>query len=147
MGKKSVRVRRVATPDHLTDDIKEQLNSLDKELFEGSPVFPKHGSYWWLVYYGDDVVGFGGLTYYPELKSAFLSRVGVLPIARGLGIQKKLIKARERQAVKDGYDRIISYTSRDNVVSANNLIACGYKLYTPKWDWGIKWGFYLEKKI
>ena len=147
MAKRTIKVRKVATPDHLSDHVKEQLNLLDRELFDGSPVFPKDGSYWWFVYCDDEIVGFAGLTYYNELKSAFLSRVGVLPSARGLGIQKRLIKARERQAIKDGYNRIISYTSRDNIASANNLFSCGYKLYIPKWEWGIRLGLYFEKKV
>lgn len=144
---KKITIKKVASPEELTPEIKTILNKIDKQLFDGSPLALKEGSYWWLAYCGKEVVGFAGLTYYPHLSSAFLSRVGVLAEYRGLGLQRKFIRVRERQAVKDGYLRVVSYTSYDNVASANNLIRCGYKLYIPKFYWGVRNALYLEKTL
>jgi GNAT superfamily N-acetyltransferase len=144
---KKITIKKVASPDDLTPEIKLILNQIDKRLFDDSPLAMKEGSYWWLAYCGKEVVGFAGLTYYPQLSSAFLSRVGVLPEYRGLGLQRRFIKARERQSVKDGYFRIVSYTSYDNVASANNLIKCGYRLYIPKFYWGVRNALYLLREL
>lgn len=144
---KKITIKKVASPGELSPDIKNILSKIDKYLFEGSPPALKEGSYWWIAYCDDEVVGFAGLTYYPHLSSAFLSRVGVLPEYRGLGLQRRFIRVRERQSVKDGYSRIVSYTSYDNVASANNLIKCGYRLYIPKFYWGVRNALYLKRDM
>jgi len=142
-----MRIKLVATPDNLTQEIKEVLDNLDKELFYGSPLFQKSGSWWWIVYDGIKPVAFAGLTPYPANKTMFLSRCGVLKSHRGMGLQRKLIKKREELSIKEGYKRIITYTSYDNISSANNLISCGYRLYTPKWVWGFKDSYYFCRHI
>lgn len=144
---KKITVRRVATPEVLQDHVKETILAMDSILFEGSNRPCLEQSSWWFAYYKGEPIGYAGLTYYPSLDSAFLSRVGVLSDFRGLGLQKRFIKARERQAKKDGYSRVVSYTSYDNVYSANNLIDCGYRLYIPKFDWGVKNSYYLLKYV
>ena len=142
-----MRIKLVATPDSLDKDIKDVLDSLDKELFYDSPLCQKYGSWWWIAYDGEKPVAFAGLTPYPVNKTVFLSRCGVIKSYRGLGLQRKLIKKREAIAIKEGYSRIITYTSYDNIKSANNLIGCGYKLYTPKWWWGVRNSYYFIKHI
>ena len=142
-----MRIKLVATPDDLSQEIKEVLDNLDKELFYDSPLFQKRGSWWWIAYDGEKPVAFAGLTPYPANKTMFLSRCGVLKSHRGLGLQRKLIKKREKLSIKEGYKRIITYTSYDNVLSANNVIKCGYQLYTPKFVWGFKDSIYLVKYI
>lgn len=144
-----IQIRRVATPDDISKYNFNILNDMDKECFQGEKPYPKKGSYWWLAYYEDEPVAFAGLTLYDyiEQPAAFLSRAGVLPKARGHGLQRRFIRAREKLAKKVGYHRIITYTSYESIISANNLIKCGYLLYTPKHDWGIKHGLYFQKII
>lgn len=144
---KRVTIRRCASPDNLKQDVRELLNELDRELFTDRTPCPKDDSYWWFAFYKGDVIGFAGMHYYPNLNSAFLARVGVLSGYRGLGLQKKFIKLRERQAAKDGYSRIVTYTSYDNIHSANNLISCGYKLYVPRFEYGVKNALYFIKTL
>lgn len=93
-------------------------------------------------------VAFASLTVYPDVpETAFLSLSGVIPSARGQGLQRKLIVKREAMCKKLGITRIISYASYDNIPSANNLIKCGYLLYEPTWEWGVKGSYYFQKKL
>ena len=142
-----LKTKLVASPERLTNEIKGILDDFDKKLFAGSPLYQKEGSYWWLTYDGEYPVAFAGCSPFFAQKSMFLARVGVLKDYHGQGLQKKLIKVRERIAKKLGMERIITYTSYDNIPSANNLIDCGYKLYIPKWEWGVKHAYYFRKFI
>lgn len=146
--KEKLRIKLVAKPDDIKDDIKNTLDEMDRELFADSPLAKKEESWWWLVIDQDkNVVAFAGLTVYSANKTGFLSRVGVRKSHRGQGLQKKLIKVREKMLKKLGYSRMITYVAYDNIHSANNLINCGYRLYIPRWEWGLKWAFYLEKYL
>lgn len=109
----------------------------------------KEPSTWWLAWDGDEPVAYAGMVLYPDIgkPGGFLSRCGVLPCARGQGLQRRLIRVREREIVRCGYDRAFTYTSRDNYASANNLIACGYRLYHPPFLWGLRDGLYFEKVL
>jgi GNAT superfamily N-acetyltransferase len=100
---------------------------------------------WWLAMDGGVVAGFCGLRIYREAKCAFLCLSGVSPGYRGLGLQRRMIRVRERLARKCRCERIITYTSPDNYWSANNLIRCGYTLYNPRWEWGVAHAYYFRK--
>jgi GNAT superfamily N-acetyltransferase len=138
---------RVATPEKLSDSVKDILSKMEKATFPLDVPCEKEEIYWWFAYYKDEPIAFTGLMYYPYLKepAAFLYRTGVLKDYRGHGLQKRFIRVRETQAKKDGYKRIITYTSYDNYASANSLIACNYKLYRPPVDWGVKNAYYFQK--
>lgn len=143
----SIKIKLVASPGELKDKVRQKLNELDKEFFVGSPLYPKDKNYWWFVYDGDKVVGFAGLTHYEANNSCFLARVAICKSHRGMGLQRKLIKVRERLAAKLGVERVITYTSCDNVVSSNNLIKCGYTLYIPKFFYGFRTSLYWVKRF
>ena len=81
---------------------------------------------WWGLYVGTELAGFASLD--PE--TGYLSRAGVLPAFRGRGGQLKLIKAREKAARALGLPLLTSDTY-NNPASANNLIACGFRMYQP----------------
>ena len=135
----------VVTP--LSSDMKDILNELDTSTFNGEVNYCKEGSYWWIAYDNKTPAGFAGLTYYKVSQCAFLCRCGVLSQYRGLGLQKRFIRARERQVAKGEYRRIITYVAPYNIHSANNLIICGYKLYVPPYYWGVNNALYFEKII
>lgn len=84
----------------------------------------------WILKDSDVDVGFCYLTILDD-STAFLSRAGVVPDFRGKGLQKRLISVRERYARKVGISQLITYTLTSNLASSNNLIRCGYTLYTP----------------
>jgi GNAT superfamily N-acetyltransferase len=120
------------------------LHKLDEKLF--SDVCSKLNSEWWVA---EDYrpIAFAGLHLYQQPKVAFLCRVGVLSNYRGFGLQRRFIRVREKHAVRRGYDRIVTYTERNNYASANNLIRCGYRLYHPRREFGLKDSLYFEKQL
>jgi GNAT superfamily N-acetyltransferase len=140
-------IKHIASPGELTDDLKKKILSLDKVLFETSSAPDTNYSNWWGAFYDGHLVGYASSIYYPYLNSCYLSRVGVMAGYRGYGLQKRFIRAREKRAKKDGYYRMVTYTSYDNIVSANNLIACGYKLYVPRLLYGVRNALYFQKTL
>jgi GNAT superfamily N-acetyltransferase len=78
---------------------------------------------------------------------AFLCRVGVDRAHRGHGLQKRLIRARELAARRAGIKQLVTYCVPWNEASANNLIACGYRLYRPASRWGGAGCIYFQKRI
>ena len=55
----------------------------------------------------------------------------------GHGLQLRLMRALESRARHNGWSAVVSDTT-DNLVSANNFIRAGYRLYQPPtpWAWG-----------
>lgn len=106
----------------------------------------RHG-WWWIAYRDGEPVGFAGMT--PSARWAdamYFARAGVLPCARGLGLQRRLITARERFARSHGMRWLISDT-RENPHSANNLIRAGFLTYLPSKPWGFRTATYWRKKL
>ncbi len=94
-------------------------------------------------------VAFGGLQLFNSDSSGFLASSGVIPEYRGLGIQRKLIRARVRKAQRLNLHRVMSYTSNYKLYSANNLIREGFTLYEPDYSeelGGRSWLFF-EKAL
>jgi GNAT superfamily N-acetyltransferase len=104
--------------------------------------------YWWMAY---DSLGlpcaFAGLVSSVRwTDTGYLCRAGVLPSHRGHGLQKKLIRARVRQAKALGWSWLITDT-HENPASSNSLIACGFKLFEPSNPWGLKEALYWRLKL
>jgi GNAT superfamily N-acetyltransferase len=94
--------------------------------------------WWWLAYAGDVAVGYAGMRdAKSEPGAAFLCIAGVVPEHRGKGLQRRLIRVRVQKARRLMKTAVISYTL-DNAPSGNNLIACGFRLYSPdkRWEGG-----------
>ena len=126
------------------------LVGLDALCFPHEERVQFDGSFWWVAI--DSKADFGEFAGYAGLQIqkdgvGFLCRCGVRPVARAHGLQRKLIRARERGARGLGLTRLVSYTSKENTVSSNNLIACGYKLYTPDSWWGGASSLYWTKEL
>lgn len=122
------------------DDVKiAELDHLDLACLPGDDPYPKAGPglYWWIVteHPRGRVVGFCGSLYWGPESLVFLCRSGVMPEARGKGLQRRMIKTRVAHAAYIGAKGCISYTSTDNTVSSNNLIRCGFELYEPEYKW------------
>jgi GNAT superfamily N-acetyltransferase len=102
---------------------------------------------WWLVFDPAGVpVAFAG-GYRSVTGWYYLCRAGVLPRARGKGLQRRLIHARLRQGRKLGLPYAFTYTVFDNLESSNNLIRTGFRLYTPRWRWGGKRSLYWRRPL
>jgi GNAT superfamily N-acetyltransferase len=103
---------------------------------------------WWIVYDSKNLpCAFAGLV--PSTRWArtgYLCRAGVLPSHRGRGTQKRLIRARIRQARKLGWEWLITDTYH-NPASANSLIACGFKMFNPTVPWGAEGTLYWRFRL
>ena len=105
--------------------------------------------HWWVAQGPDGTLGaFGGL--WPSVRlpeTGYLARGGVCPFARGLGLQRRLIRVRERMARKLGWLTIITDTVEGNIHSANNLIDCGYRLFEPPVKYASAGSAYWRKHL
>lgn len=132
------RIREVDASDDEIAEIIHEFNRaselkfpklIDDEL-EGVNCF------WWLAYLDQEPVAFSGMVPSRLYSNAgYLKRSGVLPEHRGNGLQLRFFKARENKARKIGWSMLISETVTSNVVSANNFIRAGYRLFEPKEPW------------
>lgn len=91
---------------------------------------------WWIANDNNTLAGFASLTRLDN-DSAYLSRAGVVDEFRGMGIQKRLIRARINHARKLGLQSIVTDCTTVNCASANSLISCGFKLYWPENPWAL----------
>lgn len=127
------------------------VRALDSELWDDCywDTFEGH-EVWIAKARSGKVVGYASLQMVDRGTSGFLTKAGVLPEARGNGLQKRLIRVRERRARELGAKTTITYTADWNVASMNSLISCGYKTYRPAYDWGLPFadgGIYWKKKL
>lgn len=127
--------------------------ALDEECFPQDVRVRLDGARWWLVRsQGSDrsVVGFAGLRRcgLPVNRGlGFLCRVGIAESHRGRGLQKRLIRVRERAARAEGLTELVTYCAPWNLASANSLIACGFRLYRPTERWGGAEALYFRKSV
>jgi GNAT superfamily N-acetyltransferase len=137
-----MKIKQLDAIDHEHLLIKMQKSCLpNDELYDVSKGF------WWGAFDNDICVGFCGLV--PSTRwgdCGYLCRSGVIRSYRGKGIQKKLIKARERKARFLGWNWLITDTY-SNPPSANSLISCGFKLFEPTIPWGAKGTLYWRKHL
>lgn len=116
-------------------------------LEHDEPLDPQTDGTWWISYDEHGYTGFGSVR--PSQRwhdTIYLSRAGVLPHARGQGIQRKLISVRLTYAKRNGFTWAISDTF-DNIPSANNLIASGFRLVRPTEPWGLPESLHWTKKL
>lgn len=128
-----------------------ELDHLDLACLPDDEPYDKAGPglYWWTVteHPSKRVVGFCGSLYWGPDNVVFLCRSGVLPEARGRGLQRRMIKTRVAHAASIGAKGCISYTSVENPVSSNNLIRCGFELYEPDYKWAGEGYLYWWKTV
>jgi len=124
----------------------DKLSRLQKVCLPyDQPIDTNFGSWWIATENGVDI-GFAGLVRTVSWTDCgYLCRAGVIPDARGQGLQKKLINVRVRQAKALGWNWVVTDT-RLNPASANSLISCGFKMFEPSKPWGYKDTLYWRKK-
>jgi GNAT superfamily N-acetyltransferase len=77
----------------------------------------------------------------------FLERVGVLRAAKGLGLQRRMIRVREQWARRTGARGCVTYTTYRNHPSITNLLRAGYRFYRPHDLWAGKNVHYYAKEF
>lgn len=134
------RIRRVRHSSRVLRSLHAQAFPLDKE-----PEW-EYGV-WWVVYDDGRPVAFAGLQ--PSLQwrdAGYLVRAGVLPSHRGRGLQRRLLRTRERFARLAGWNWLLSATYK-NTASANNLIREGFLMYEPRRPWLARGALYWRKEL
>jgi GNAT superfamily N-acetyltransferase len=137
-----IRIRR-------TTDL-ELVSQLDSETYDYKYDYPVNldGAVWWIAWDGDKPVAFAGVKKLLDDNLAYMCRVGVLESHRGLGIQRRLIAARLSWCRRQkGVHEVITYTIPSNVISSNNLIKSGFKLYRPEHLWEGPHNLYWSKSL
>lgn len=132
------------------DDV-DHLRELHKLTFTDGSFIPDfdYGA-WWLLAPALDFltpVAFCGVV--PSTLGfgyAYLKRAGVLAEHQGHGLQRRMIRLREQWARREGFHTIVTETVSHNTHSANNLAACGFKMFEPAVPWGHKIGVGLYYK-
>jgi GNAT superfamily N-acetyltransferase len=139
---------RIREVDGHDDEIADTLADLHRlTFFESAPTPEFDWGYWWLAYHEHVPVAFGGLVPSTHASNAgYFCRVGVMDRHRGRALQLRLMRATECRARRKGWCCIISDTT-DNVVSANNFIRVGYRLYQPEYPWGSPNTLYWQKSL
>ena len=123
-----------------------ELTLLDARCFPGEPGAKWEESYWFEARAAGELVAFAGVAHRSR-RVWELTRCGVRPDARGRGLQRALVRARERFARSRGGAACVTYVEPSNFASANNLIACGYRVYAPATPWGVPSALYLTRSL
>lgn len=133
--------------DPSNPEVEETLIELQRAcLPHDASYFPGEGV-WWIAYHRRTPVAFACLVPSQQVPDGvYLSRSGVTPLARGGGIHRRLIRVRLTWAKRQGYNWAVSDTT-DNEPSANNLIACGFRLYSPPLLYSLARALYWKKKL
>jgi GNAT superfamily N-acetyltransferase len=125
----------------------DKLSRLQKVCLPFDTPYDTNFGSWWIASQDGVDIGFAGLVRTVSwIDCGYLCRAGVVPTARGQGLQKKLIHVRLRQAKTLGWKWVITDTT-DNPASANSLIATGFKLFQPTKPWGFKNTLYWRRKL
>lgn len=129
------------------DDIAETIHELQRETLPLDVPIQTEFGHWWLVFHDGKPVAFAGLDPYTQTPNVgYLCRAGVLPAHRGHGLQRRLIRVRERKARVLGW-RVLVTDTITNPHSANNLIACGFRLWEPPKPWANNGAIYWRKEL
>lgn len=99
----------------------------------------------WIAVKGEEVAAFASAVLVDDGDAAFLSRAGVLPDFRGLGLQRAAVRVRERWARTEGARGCITYVMPTNVYSLRSLVLCGYVPYVPQRSWAGRKVLYLRR--
>lgn len=112
------------------------IERMAKRCFPADKIETFHlESEWWIAYVhgweDKKPAGFGAVRVVNQ--NAHLIAGGVLPEFRGLGLQRRLIRARVRWAKDHSVaNHAVSFTLTDNPISSNNLITCGFRHWVPR---------------
>lgn len=117
------------------------VRRMDRRLFPADDPRPVGEDWWWEVRdAGGYLLAYAAATIHGRV--CILSRCGVGRFSRGRGLQKTLIRVRERFASSHGCTTVATYVVWDNHPSINSLVGRGYRVCAPKkYGWENHTGF------
>lgn len=125
----------------------QSLVWMDSQLFPSDyPLSEFENTVWWIGTLDGLPMCYCGIKEIDE-EYAYLNRAGVLKEFQGMGLQRRMIRIREKYAKREGFKWVITSTVRENYVSSNNLIRCGFLLYGPEDEWMGDDAFYFRKGL
>lgn len=129
-----------------TDEEMDEVLALDRVCFPYDAP-PKIDGTWWVAANdtGDVCAYAAARPGIVDVGGVYLARAGVAPEARGHGLQRRLIRTRLRWAKRSGY--VWAFTDTASAVSANNLIACGFRMYAPAHPWAFTYSTYWRRAL
>lgn len=129
----------------LSNEDKEILEELEKQVFGQDLIYPKNNhTYWWIAYYDDIPIGYAGLDHHATSNTAYFCRLGILKEYRRLGIGTKMIQARKRMAKKLGVKYAKTDCVANNPCIINLLFKNGFRAYNPSKPWALPSSIYLK---
>jgi hypothetical protein len=138
-------IREVDGRDDEIADVLAELHLLT--FFDDASVPPFDRGHWWLAYRGGTPVAFAGLVSSTHVRNAgYFCRVGVLQRHWGHRLQLRLMRASEMRARRNRWSCVVSDTT-GNIVSANNFIRAGYRMYRPSCPWAFPDTLYWRKGL
>lgn len=124
------------------------LRYLQLDTLGNDTPYDVRNGHWWIAYDGELPVGYAGVVQSVRwVDAGYLCRAGVIRSHRGNGLQKRLIRVREKRARMLGWNWLITDTAAWNVASSNSLIRCGYRLFKPSHPWGVEGALYWRKFV
>jgi GNAT superfamily N-acetyltransferase len=139
---------RIREVDGQDDEIAETLADLHRlTFFDAAPVAEFDKGHWWLAFHETLPIAFAGIVSSSHAFNAgYFCRVGVLRRHCGNALQRRFMRAVESRARRNGWNCVVSDTT-DNLVSANNFIHAGYRLYQPACPWAWPNTLYWRKSV
>jgi len=133
------------------------IQSLSTLLFgsDTSPETPDMGNEYWVLW-DDEGEPAGFCTVRPLLRTSFepnwestviLNQAGILPHARGRGLQRRMVRQRLQWARANEFTRAVSYVDLDRIASQRNLVRSGFLPYRPEYLWAGDDVVYFERLI
>lgn len=139
---------RIRAVDAADEKYAALLHWLQLEALPGDTPADTRKGIWWVAFTDGQPAAFCGL--YDSLsvaKAGYLCRAGVLPAFRGMRLQRRLIATRQRKARALGFTSLHTDTIAGNPASINNLIACGFRSFTPAIAWAGGDACYWRKTL
>lgn len=141
-----MKLKKVFTTGTVHDEKRyNELKELDSRVFYGCGDEFLLNRDWWIAVEEDKIVAYCGCLYSPDNICIFV-RAWVHRDYRGKGMQKRMIRARLK-AARVSCTYAITYTTYDNVPSANNLIKCKFFLYEPQYAYAGRDKLYFKRML
>lgn len=145
--------RLVAGPKDARESVRIAIHHLESICFPDACArdLKIDGLYWWLTYHGVEPIAYAGLEHDCEDRG-LIYRMGVLPSARGNGLQRRLILAMERQARLLDWSALTTVVEYNNPHSLNNFFKAGYHAVAKdtiksRFVWTPQHVVYLKKTL
>lgn len=137
-----IKIRRVKDIFSIDESLTQHLWDIWRFT---QPTWFTPARYFWVVFYGKKWIGYGCASV-QDKETLYLGPTFISEKHRGKGLQKKLIRVREKFAQKKGFSYLISSVNYDNVVSAKNLETSGFIKCKP-WNKLKPTGLYFRKNL